>query len=92
MPRRLFKGAASITTAESNIASTKESLCQMLGWKYGASVEICALPDPQEQMSASINLEEDIAKAQENNYQLKILARQVNNAMTSTLKSSTRQL
>ena len=58
----------------------------MLGWKYGASVEICALPDPQEQMSASINLEEDIAKAQENNYQLKILARQVSNAMTSTLK------
>ena len=82
----LLKAQASITTAESNIASTKESLCQMLGWKYGASVEICALPDPQEQMSASINLEEDIAKAQENNYQLKILARQVNNAMTSTLK------
>lgn len=82
----LLKAQASSTTAESNIASTKESLCQMLGWKYGASVEICALPDPQEQMSASINLEEDIAKAQENNYQLKILARQVNNAMTSTLK------
>ena len=73
----LLKAQASITTAESNIASTKE---------YGASVEICALPDPQEQMSASVNLEEDIAKAQENNYQLKILARQVNNAMTSTLK------
>ncbi len=54
--------------------------------EYGASVEIGALPDPQEQMSASVNLEEDIAKAQENNYQLKILARQVNNAMTSTLK------
>ena len=82
----LLKAQASITTAESSIASTKESLCQMLGWKYGASVEICALPDPQEQMSASINLEEDIAKAQENNYQLKILARQVSNAMTSTLK------
>ena len=82
----LLKAQASITTAESNIASTKESLCQMLGWKYGASVEICALPDPQEQMSASVNLEEDIAKAQESNYQLKILARQVNNAMTSTLK------
>ena len=82
----LLKAQASITTAESNIASTKESLCQMLGWKYGASVEIGALPDPQEQMSASINLEEDIAKAQENNYQLKILARQVSNAMTSTLK------
>ena len=82
----LLKAQASITTAESNIASTKESLCQMLGWKYGASVEIGALPDPQEQMSASVNLEEDIAKAQENNYQLKILARQVNNAMTSTLK------
>ena len=80
----LLKAQASITTAESNIASTKESLCQMLGWKYGASVEICALPDPQEQMSASVNLEEDIAKAQEN--QLKILVRQVNNAMTSTLK------
>lgn len=82
----LLKAQASITTAESNIASTKESLCQMLGWKYGASVEIGALPDPQEQMSASVNLEEDIAKAQENNYQLKILARQVSNAMTSTLK------
>lgn len=82
----LLKAQSSVTTAESNISSTKESLCQMLGWKYGADVEICTLPEPQEQMSASINLEDDIAKAQENNYQLKILARQVKNAMTSTLK------
>ncbi len=82
----LLKAQSSVTTAESTISSTKESLCQMLGWKYGADVEISALPEPQEAMSASINLEEDITKAQDNNYQLKILARQTKNAMTSTLK------
>ena len=82
----LLKAQSSVTTAESTISSTKESLCQMLGWKYGADVEISALSEPQEAMSASINLEEDITKAQDNNYQLKILARQTKNAMTSTLK------
>ncbi len=82
----LLKAQAQVTSAESTISSTKESLCQMLGWKYGDDVEISTLPQPTEQMSSTINLEEDIAKAQENNYQLKILARQVKNAMTSTLK------
>ena len=78
---KLSSGSATQT----DVLDAKETLLKAQASITTAESSI-ALPDPQEQMSASVNLEEDIAKAQENNYQLKILARQVNNAMTSTLK------
>lgn len=92
----LLQAEAAITSAESTITSTKENLCLMMGWKYGDEVEIGALPDPDPSKSGTINLEEDLVKAVENNYELKILSRQVKNAKVGatqrqyeeTLKSS----
>ena len=92
----LLQAEAAITSAESTITSTKENLCLMMGWKYGAEVEIGALPEPEPSMSSTINLEEDLVRAVENNYELKILAREAKNAKVGatqrqyeeTLKSS----
>lgn len=84
----LFRAQANITTTESKIASAKESLCLSMGWSYGADAEIGVLPEPADAYSSSISLEEDIAKAVENNYDLKILNRQVKNARTYTVQQS----
>lgn len=84
----LFNAQANVITAESNIASTKEKLCLSMGWSYGADAEIGALPEPDLSYSSTIQLEEDIAKALENNYDLKILNRQVKNARTYTVQQT----
>jgi len=92
----VMQAEAAITSAESTIASAKENLCLMLGWKYGDEVEIGELPEPEPAMSSSVNLDKDLAKAVENNYDIKILSRQVKNAKQGatqrqyeeTLKSS----
>jgi len=84
----LLTARSAVTTTESTIASTKENLCLMLGWNYGDEVEISYLPEPEAAMSASVNLEEDIAKAVENNYELKILNRQVKNARVGSVQRS----
>ena len=68
----------------------------MLGWKYGDEVEIGELPEPEPAMSSSVNLDEDLVKAVDNNYDIKILSRQIKNARQGatqrqyeeTLKSS----
>ncbi|MDD6072948.1 MAG: TolC family protein [Clostridium sp.] len=82
----LYNAQAAVTTAESTIAATKESLCLSLGWSYGSEVEIKALPEPAESYSSTVNLEEDIAKAVENNYDLMILNREVKNARVGTVQ------
>ena len=82
----LYNAQSAVTTAESTIASTKESLCLSLGWSYGSEVEIKELPEPAESYSSTVNLEEDIAKAVENNYDLMILNREVNNARGGTVQ------
>lgn len=84
----LLMARSAVTTTESTIASTKENLCLMLGWNYGDEVEISCLPEPEAAMSVSVNLEEDIAKAVENNYELKILNRQVKNARVGSVQRS----
>ena len=91
-----MQAEAAITSAESAVASAKENLCLMLGWKYGDEVEIGELPEPEPAMSSSVNLDEDLVKAVENNYDIKILSRQIKNARQGatqrqyeeTLKSS----
>ena len=75
-----MQAEAAITSAESAVASAKENLCLMLGWKYGDEVEIGELPEPEPAMSDSVNLDEDLVKAVENNYDIKILSRQIKNA------------
>lgn len=82
--KNVLNAEASITSAESTLAETKESLCLMLGWNYGSAVTIGGLPEPDVNAAASINLEEDLTKAAENNYDLKILRKQIKNATVGT--------
>lgn len=82
----ILSAQSAVTSTQSNIATTKEKLCLMLGWKYGDEVEIAALPEPDLTYSSTVNLEEDLVKAVENNYDLMVLRRQVKNARVGTLQ------
>lgn len=79
---------ASLLSAESSLKQTKENLCLALGWTYGAEVEICELPEPDLTWISQIDLAADVEKGIENNYSLKILERQINNAQNSSNKAS----
>lgn len=82
---------ASILSAQTTLESTKESLCLMLGWTYGADVEIGELPEPDLEAIDAINLEEDIQTALANNYSLKLTEKRIANARTSTVKETQQQ-
>lgn len=82
----LLNAQAAVEEAKDSIESTRETLCMSLGWNYGDETEIGQLPEPQENMSASVSLEADMEKALEQNYDLRILERKAHNAMESTLK------
>ncbi len=79
---------ASLQSAESSLVKTKEDLCLMLGWKYGAEVEMGEIPEPDLEYLALINLEEDIQKALEQNYNLKLTNKRVDNARTAKVKET----
>lgn len=80
-----------ITSEQSSLNETKTSLILMLGWNEGDSVEIGNLPEPDTVAIAAISLETDIEQALENNYDLKILGRQLKNAHSSTTEASVRE-
>ena len=80
-----------ITSEQSSLKETKTSLILMLGWNEGDSVEIGSLPEPDPAAIAGISLETDIEQALENNYDLKILGRQLQNAHSSTTEASVRE-
>lgn len=82
---------ASILSAESSLAKTKENLCLMLGWTYGAQVEIGQLPEPDLAAIDTIDLTADIQTALDNNYTYKKTARQLNNARTSSVREKLTQ-
>ena len=77
---------AALVTAESNLASTKESLCLMLGWGYGADVEIAELADPDQSKIAAIDVNADIQTALENSYAYRLTKTQLTNARTDSVK------
>ncbi|MCC8059367.1 MAG: TolC family protein [Clostridiales bacterium] len=82
---------ASILSAESNLSSTKENLCLMLGWSYGADVNIGELPEPDLEMIDAIDLATDIESALANNYDFQITQKQVTNARSTTKKATLTQ-
>lgn len=82
---------ASILSAESSLAKTKENLCLMLGWTYGAQVEIGELPEPDPAAIDTIDLTADIQTALDNNYTYKKTAKQLNNARTATVRETLTQ-
>ena len=77
---------AALVTAESNLASTKESLCLMLGWGYGADVEIAELAEPDQSKIAAIDVNADIQTALENSYAYRLTKKQLTNARTDGVK------
>ena len=82
---------ASLLSAQSSLGQTKETLCLMLGWTYGAQVDIGDVPEPDLEGMAAINLDEDVSRGVENNYSLKILEKKIANAKSGTNKSSLEQ-
>ena len=82
---------ASLLSARSSLGRTKENLCLMLGWTYGAQVDIGDVPEPDLEGMAAINLDEDVSRGVENNYSLKILEKKIANAKSGTNKSSLEQ-
>ncbi len=77
---------AALVTAESNLAATKESLCLMLGWGYGADVEIAELAEPDQSKIAAIDVNADIQTALENSYAYRLTKKQLTNARTDSVK------
>lgn len=82
---------ASLMSAQSSLEQTRESLCLMLGWAYGAQVDIKEVPEPDLEWMAAIDLEADVAEGIENSYSLKILERQIANAQNQTNKQKLEQ-
>ena len=82
---------ASLLSAQSSLGQTKENLCLMLGWTYGAQVDIGDVPEPDLEGMAAINLDEDVSRGVENNYSLKILEKKIANAKSGTNKTSLEQ-
>ena len=79
---------ASILSAQSSLDKTKEQLCLMLGWTYGAEVEICEVPEPDLEAISAIDLEADVAAGLEQNYALRITAKRLDNARGGTVRES----
>ena len=82
---------AAILSARTSLDKTKEELCLMLGWTYGADVEICDVPEPDIAGISAIDMEADITKALENNYSLKILEKQIGHAVSTSNRESLEQ-
>ncbi len=79
---------ASILSAESNLEKTKEDLCLMLGWSYGADVQIGEVPEPDAARIDAIDLQADIRTALANNYTLQKTRRQLANARSTTVRET----
>lgn len=82
---------ASLLSAKSSLDQTRENLGLMLGWTYGAQVDIGEVPEPDLKWMAAVNLDEDVAKGLENNYSLRILEKKIANAKSGTNKASLEQ-
>ena len=72
---------ASIISAQSGVDKTKESLCLMLGWTYGAAVDRILAIDP----------EADVERGLANSYSLKILQKQLANAAYGSTRDKLEQ-
>jgi hypothetical protein len=86
--QRVSSAKAQLESAQTNLNSTKEKLCLMLGWSYGADVNITELPEITAEQIAAIDLNADIESAKANNYSLAITNRQLSNAKNTTTAES----
>lgn len=77
---------AQLLSAQSGLEETRGNLLILLGWDHDAEVEIGALPEADMESLEKIDLETDLLKAQEANFDLKITERRIQNAQKSTVK------
>lgn len=66
----LESAKASLKAAEDNRASLRSSICLMTGWNYDADIEIGAVPVPDLDAIAALDLAADTEKAVNDNYEL----------------------
>lgn len=72
-----------VKQAEEAIEESRQKLIVMLGWKSTDTPDIGELPEVTEETVDSINISDDIQKALDNNYTLRINKRKLDNAKDS---------
>ena len=82
---------AALLSGERNLGKIKEDLCLMLGWGYGADVEVGVLPEPDLARIEAIDVDADISSALANSYSMKLTEKRLANARTETVKSTLEQ-
>lgn len=90
--KSLADAEVNLIGAENKIEQTRGALLLMLGWEHDADVEITRLPEPDIEWIENICLEEDIEKALEQNYELQITQRRIENAEKSTVREKQEQI
>lgn len=79
---------AAIQEQERTIQSVKEKLLVSLGWAYNADASIGDLPEVDVSEIDTMNPDQDLEQALENNYTLRINERKLENAVSQTTKDS----
>lgn len=82
---------AALETACSDLELTRQKLCLMLGWPYGAQVDIGPVLAADPAALQSVDLEGDVARALTANYDIKITEKRLGNSRSSSAKASQEQ-
>ena len=77
---------ATLISDDSDIASAKRNMMVLCGWKYESDPEIGELPEFDIEASDDMNVDEDIEKALENNYNYRADQRKLDNAPSVTIR------
>ncbi|MTK07764.1 MAG: TolC family protein [Hungatella sp.] len=86
----LQKTETAIVETEASINKLKKSLCVMLGWSYQASPDMRPVPASDSARISGFHPDLDYSKAVDNNYELKINQRKLENAVSEVVKDSYR--
>ncbi len=79
---------AKLVTMDAAIEQSYKNLIVLCGWKYDSQAEVAELPKPDAESPLSINYEEDLAKALEANYTLKMDKIKLENARSTYVSPS----
>ena len=79
---------AELVTMDAAIDQSYKNLIVLCGWKFDSQAEIAELPRPDTERILTINYEEDLAKALEANYTLRIDKIKLENAGRTSVSAS----
>lgn len=79
---------AELVTMDAAIDQSYKNLIVLCGWKFDSQAEIAELPRPDTERTLTINYEEDLAKALEANYTLRIDKIKLENAGRTSVSAS----